>query len=1192
MTARLRTLLDLPGRDRALCAALEPLASPGRRVALGGLSPAAAAVLLPSLLDRAPAGKILLLVPGEKEAEQLRFDLAFAAAALRPGATRVLRFPSLEADPYQELEPHLGVACERVQALRALREPGEAIVVAPIRALIFPLARPHAFDVYLLDLREGQTIRPDDLSGFLLSAGYVRVDLVTSMGEFSRRGGIIDFFPPEGPGPVRAEFWGEEVESLRSFDPGTQRSIARLERSAIPPVREYAWDREAFERLLQVLKGRRAARRLSAAAEVVAGADDLAERIEALAAGRTFPGFEACVRLVEPSLATLFDYAPEAILVCWEEGQILSELEAVYTEMHASLDLAEEFGMPPPEDLLVPHEQLTARVAAVRLCLSELALEEADQARPLVRVRCAPPRSYRGRLQDLAADLEQAPPGTTTLLLMESAGRIERLVEVLEDYGQPPLILDAAAAAPAGAAESSVLVAPGRLSQGFVLPAIGVVVLTEREVFGEHSEREAPRRKVAAFSPDFRDLKVGDLVVHVEHGIGRYAGIARMGEGEAQRDFVLLLYDGRDKLYVPVDRLDLVQRYSGIAGQRPHLDRLGGPGWERTKKKVRKAMEEMAKDLLELYAARRAAQGHAFGADTPWQKEFEDAFAYQTTPDQEKAIRETKSDMESNVVMDRLICGDVGFGKTEVAMRAAFKAVMEGKQVAVLCPTTVLAFQHLTTFRDRFSSWPATIEMISRFRSPKEQKEILKALAEGAIDILIGTHRLLSKDVAFRDLGLLTVDEEQRFGVAHKEAIKAMRKTVDVLTLTATPIPRTLQMSLAGIRDMSVIETPPENRLAIQTSVAPFREGLIATAIRNELKRAGQVYIVHNRVESIRSMANLLRRLVPEARLAVAHGQMSEGMLESTMIRFLKGEFDLLLATTIIENGLDIPRVNTIIVNRADRFGLAQLYQLRGRVGRSDRRAYAYLLVPARKVLTPIARRRLKALQEFTELGSGFRIAAMDLEIRGAGNLLGAEQSGHIASVGFEMYCQLLERAVREMKGEPPPPEFKTQVSLGIDIRIPEEYIADFSERLVLYKKISGAADDLEIGRIREQIRDLYGEIPRQAENLLALASLKVLAERLHVRSIEYGSGRVQARFAEDAPVSPESLVALASSRPGVSLTPQGILRLELPPSDAGAAGERGRLEAVRSLLQAIGSCGSMQPTFQPSAVGPSKGDR
>jgi transcription-repair coupling factor (superfamily II helicase) len=1196
VSAVLRSLFDFAARDREMRPCVEEAAREGgRRVTLAGLNPAASALLIAGLVERSPAGKILLLVPGEREAEQFHSDLTFAWAARHDGTARVHLFPSLEADPYQELSPHLMVACERVQALRALRDPDPAVIVVPTRALIYPLAPPVAFDAYRFTLEERRSLRPDDLSEFLLRAGYVRVDLVSAMGEFSRRGGIIDFHPSGGGAPVRVEFWGEEVESLRAFDPATQRSTGRVARVSVPPVREYPWSKEALEKLRLVLESRRATRGAASSGRPLR--DDLATRLEALVSRGSFAGFEACVSLVEQHPASLFDYAPHALLVSWEESQVLSDLEAVYVEMHASFDLSEDFGMPPPEELLLPRTALGPRARQARLRLSELALDE--DAKGLVRVPCAPARSYKGRIQDLAGDLRQAPQGTTTLFLMESAGRIERLREVLRDFDLPAAVLSQGEAAPpeSRAEASQILIAPGRLSQGFVLGRAGLVVLTEREVFGEHVEHETRRRKVAAFSPDFRDLKINDLVVHVDHGIGRYAGIARVGENGTSRDFMLLTYEGGDRLYVPIDRLDLVQRYSGVAGQRAHLDRLGGPGWERTKKKVRKAMQEMASDLLDLYAARAAARGHAFPEDTAWQKEFEDAFPYDLTRDQAKAIAEVKEDMEKEGPMDRLICGDVGFGKTEVAMRAAFKAVMDGKQVAVLCPTTVLAFQHLNTFRERFSSWPAVIEMISRFRSKQEQKAILKAVAAGKVDILIGTHRLLSRDVTFHDLGLLVVDEEQRFGVTHKESIKAIKKDVDVLTLTATPIPRTLQMSLAGIRDMSVIETPPENRLAIQTAIVPFKEGVIASGIRNELKRQGQVYFVHNRVESIGSMANLLRRLVPEARLGVAHGQMSEGMLERTMLAFLGGEFDVLLATTIIENGLDIPRVNTIIVNRADRFGLAQLYQLRGRVGRSDRRAYAYLVVPARTVLDPIARRRLKALQEFSDLGSGFRIAAMDLEIRGAGNLLGAEQSGHIAAVGFEMYCRLLERTVQEMKGEVVRPEVKAQINLALDIKIPEEYIPDFSERLVLYKKISSAASDTEIDRMRDEIRDLYGEIPRAAENLLSLGAVRLMADRLQIRSIDYTSGRVQIRFAEDAPIRPEALVRLASTRPGASLTPSGLLRLELDgaPATSGTirpAVDQWRLAAVLDLLKSIGAGDSMRPASQPTAVGPPAEDR
>jgi len=1191
VTPDLRAVLDLTARDRDLAAAVDRLAGPeGGRVDIAGLGLSAAAVLLPALLPRTGARKIVVVVPGEKDAEPLRSDLAFAAAVLRGPACRVAQFPPLEADPYQGMAPHLGVASERVLALRALRDPGEAIVVVPTRALIHPLPPPATFDAFRLAIHQGESVRPDDLSQFLLAAGYVRVDLVAAMGEFSRRGGIVDFFPCDRPGPVRVEFWGEEIESLRSFDPATQRSTGRLEGAAVEPVREYRWDGPAIDRLKVALEERRSDRRASIRG--FAAPDDLADRIEALAAGRPFAGYEACLRLVEAVPATLFDYAPEALRVTWEQAQALSDLETVYVDLHAAFDLAETFGLPPPEDLLLARDTVAPEIGRARLRLAELPIDDTGRRRA-VRIPCQPPRAYKGRLHELAADLKTA-AGRTTLLLMESLGRVERLDEVLREYDLAPTVI-AESGPPAGAATSPpvgrLLIGTGRLSQGFVIPGAAVQVLTDREVFGEHVEREARPRRVAAFSAGFRDLKVGDLVVHVEHGIGRYAGIVRVGEDGGGRDFMLLAYEGHDKLYVPVDRLDLVQRYSGVAGQRAHLDRLGTQGWEKTKKKVRRAVQEMAQDLLQLYAARRAARGHVFPPDGPWQKEFEDAFPFELTPDQDRAVREVKIDMQNDGPMDRLICGDVGFGKTEVAMRAAFKAVMDGKQVAILCPTTVLAFQHLNTFRERFSAWPVTVDMVSRFRSPREQRMVVQAAAQGKVDILIGTHRILSQDVRFHDLGLLVVDEEQRFGVAHKERIKSLRKDVHVLTLTATPIPRTLQMSLAGVRDMSVIATPPENRLAIQTAIVPFREGVIATAIRNELKRGGQVYFVHNRVESIGSVAKLLHKLVPEARVTVAHGQMSEGLLEKTMMRFLAGEHDVLLATTIIENGLDIPRVNTLVVNRADRFGLAQLYQIRGRVGRSDRRAYAYLLVPARTPLQPLARRRLKALQEFSDLGSGFRVAAMDLEIRGAGNMLGREQSGHIAAVGFEMYCRLLDQTVREIKGEPAAPEVRAQINLGIDLKIPEEVVADFGDRLALYKRIASAADEAELGRLREEIADVYGKVPRQADNLLGIAALRQGADRLRIRSIDGTAGRIQIRFGPDTAVAPDRLVEMAARRPGTSLSPEGVLKVDLAPSAAGVAGEAARIEAVRLVLQALGACASIDGPSRPSETGPSNAD-
>jgi transcription-repair coupling factor (superfamily II helicase) len=634
-------------------------------------------------------------------------------------------------------------------------------------------------------------------------------------------------------------------------------------------------------------------------------------------------------------------------------------------------------------------------------------------------------------------------------------------------------------------------------------------------------------------------------------------GLKRIDVGLEPQEFMELRYAGEDKLFVPVERLDLVQKYSGAS--RPALDKLGGTSWEKAKVRVKKAMRDMAEELLKLYAARKAMQGHAFSADSHWQQEFEDAFEWELTPDQQAAIADIKGDMETAVTMDRLLCGDVGYGKTEVAMRAAFKAVMDGKQVALLAPTTVLAFQHLKTLKDRFAAFPVRIDMVSRFRSKAEQKQILEDLQAGKVEIIVGTHRLLSKDVQFRDLGLLIVDEEQRFGVAHKERIKQMRKRVDVLTMTATPIPRTLNMSLAGIRDMSIIETPPKDRLSIQTNVVKFDQAVITRAIRTEMERGGQVYFVHNRVESIYSLGNLLTRLVPEARIAVAHGQMSEETLEKVMVDFVAHKYDVLLATTIIENGLDIPNANTIIVNRADRYGLSQLYQLRGRVGRSDRRAYAYLLIPPEDVLSPIAKKRLAAIREFSDLGSGFRVAALDLEIRGAGNLLGGEQSGHIEAVGFDMYMKLLEQTIKELKGEEVEDEVRANVNLRVDLRIDDSYIPDMNQRLTVYRRMAAVRTEAELDRLLDEVRDRYGAPPDSVLNLADYASIRLLADTLRAESVDREGHLVVLKFRPDARLDPAWLLRVVQTRGDVVLQPPATLKLDLRAPTGTGGREDGR---------------------------------
>ncbi len=847
----------------------------------------------------------------------------------------------------------------------------------------------------------------------------------------------------------------------------------------------------------------------------------------------------------------------------------------------------------------------------------------------LSHIACQPALSFAGRLSEWVSEVKRARDRHDTVVFVAATpGRAERIVEVLADYELRAVQIDRAEDAYA----AGVLVTTGLLSRGFRLTAAGLQLFAETDVF-EEERRPSERRAAMArtFLSDFRDLKPGDFVVHVDHGIGAFVGLRQLGigattmqappapglqpalsEGAALghpeskgrqppaasradlpvQEFLELRYAGDDKLFVPVDRLDLIQKYTG--GARPSLDRLGGTTWEKAKQRVKKAMRDMAEELLKLYAARKAIAGHMFPPDTHWQEEFENAFPWDLTPDQQTAIEDIKRDLESSTPMDRLLCGDVGYGKTEVAMRAAFKVVMDGKQVAFLAPTTVLAFQHVKTLRERFSGFPIRIDSLSRFRSPSEQKETVADLAAGKVDIIVGTHRLLSKDIVFRDLGLLVVDEEQRFGVAHKERIKHLRKKVDVLTMTATPIPRTLNMSLVGIRDMSIIETPPKDRLAIQTNVVKFDQQVITRAIRTELARGGQVYFVHNRVESIYSMGNLITRLVPEARVVVGHGQLGEHLLEKAMIGFVGHEYDVLLATTIVENGLDIPNVNTIIINRSDRYGLAQLYQLRGRVGRSDRPAYAYLLIPPEENLSPVAKKRLAAIREFSDLGSGFRVAALDLEIRGAGNLLGGEQSGQIDAVGFEMYMKLLEQTVRELKGEEIEDETRATVNLGIDLRIDEQFVPDMSQRLVLYRRVAAARNDRELDQVMDEIRDRYGPPPDSVLSLEAFGRIRILADRLGVESLDRQGSTVVLKFRDDGRRAPDParLIRIIRDRSDVQLVPPGTIKLKLGTPDGGAGSRAGRPGAGEARREGGGESrpgipgSAPRPGLQPRQAG------
>jgi transcription-repair coupling factor (superfamily II helicase) len=1067
----------------------------------------------------------------ERTTEDARFFFAALEGLSDAEVERVvLPLPSHEVDPYRGLAPHFDIASARARALHALVAPGRnaRLIVASAAALMPRLSAPQRLASIALTVTPGQEISPIDLGDLLSAAGYTRQDPVDESGEFCVRGGVVDFFPAGARQPLRLEFMGDTVESIRTYDPATQRSTAVLDQAAIAPLQELITTDEEDER--------------------------------------------------KDRSATAFDYlwsGQRPLVLVSEPDEVHAHGEKLTQQVAASYEEAIAKGVPaaPPSQLIVEWDQARHWLENATL-LETLEIGQDGEGGPSSQhVSCQPAMEFNGRVQDWAAEIRRGRErGDTILFIANTAGRAERTIEVLADYDIFAVPIERAE----DANRTGVLVGTGYLSRGFRLADAGLQLWAETDVFEEERKvHERRRSATATFLSDFRDLKVGDLVVHVDHGIGVFVGLKRIDVGAEPQEFMELRYAGDDKLFVPVERLDLVQRYTGAA--RPALDRLGGTTWEKAKTRVKKAMRDMAEELLKLYAARKAMQGHAFSPDSHWQQEFEDAFDWDLTPDQTTAIADIKNDMESPTTMDRLLCGDVGYGKTEVAMRAAFKAVMDGKQVAFLAPTTVLAFQHLKTLKNRFQAFPVRIDMVSRFRSKAEQKATLEDLAAGKVEIIVGTHRLLSKDVQFRDLGLLVVDEEQRFGVAHKEKIKQLRKRVDVLTMTATPIPRTLNMSLAGIRDMSIIETPPKDRLAIQTNVVKFDQAVISRAIRTEMERGGQIYFVHNRVESIYSLGNLIARLVPEARIAIGHGQMSEDQLEKVMVDFVAHKYDVLLATTIIENGLDIPNANTMIINRADRYGLSQLYQLRGRVGRSDRRAYAYLLIPPEEALSPVAKKRLAAIREFSDLGSGFRVAALDLEIRGAGNLLGGEQSGHIEAVGFDMYMKLLEQTIKELKGEEVEDEVRANVNLRVDLRIDDEFIPDMNQRLTVYRRFAAVRSDAELDRLMDEVRDRYGNPPASVLNLAEYAAIRLMADRLGIESIDREAQIVVIKFRPEAKLDPQWLFRVVQERADTTLVPPATLKLDMRATPAAPR---------RAPLPAIPARGKSKGKTDPVAAG------
>ncbi len=1097
---------------------------------------------------------IVLVTREETATESLSSDIGYFHSELNErSADRVSSFPAWDTDPYSGLSPHADIGQARARTLWRLRSGDADIVATSVRALGSRLPRPTSFDSCGLHITLGDELSQELMLEHLSTAGYVAQEPVGSVGEFSERGGIVDVFSPLMSNPARIEFFGDTVESIREFDPDDQRSTNPLRRIDILPMQEQFVTREMFRDWAGKARGQWEEERYH---------DDLNEKLALADDGEPFPGSQFLIPLLQPLESTLVHYLDEAVFVL-DEPELLDKGYAEYcdtlehrfrqTESVGGLALG-------PEQLFLSSDEVTSVLDKYpRLGLEELGAGGSD-----FLVIGQPARRFHGRMREMVETIRDSfEAGRQVLLMGSTVGMAERLRDILHEYELPILTEFGDAPLKAPTDGNAPVVAVGRISSGFRLPDVGLEVFAETDILDETEHFTPSRRsksRISTFLSDLQDLKPGNYVVHVDHGVGNYGGLETI---HGQECMVLTYHDG-DRLYVPLDRLDLVQKYSATEGSHPKLDRLGGTTWVQRKAKVRRAIRDMAQELLQLYAERKVALGHAFSPDTEWQTEFEEAFQYEETEDQHTSIREIKDDMELQTPMDRLICGDVGYGKTEVAMRAVFKAVSDGKQVAVLAPTTVLTFQHYETFKERFAAFPMSIAMLSRFVGPKEQKQIVSEAGAGKVDVVIGTHRILSKDVHFHDLGLLIVDEEQRFGVAHKERLKQLKKQVDVLTMTATPIPRTLHMALTGLRDMSVIETPPRDRLAINTSVLKFNPQVIENAINFELDRGGQVYLVHNRVQSIYSLADFIRRICPRARIAVGHGQMREKELENVMLRFMHHEFDVLVATTIIENGLDIPLANTLIVNRADRYGLSQLYQLRGRVGRSNRRAYAYLLIPSDKVLTPIARRRLAAIREFSELGAGFRIAALDLELRGAGNLLGGQQHGHIEAIGFDLYCQMLERTMEELRTGEVAPEVETTIRLGSDLKIPESFVPDEMLRLRMYKSIASARTEGAIDLQYQDLEDRFGSLPDAIRNLLEYARLRLRGRSLGVHLIERKRDAINIVFDQKAHIDPERIVQLVEGDPDVVFAPPATLRIK-PPGPG-----RSIFESIQSVLEEV----------------------
>ena len=1125
-------------------------------------------------LWRGTASQSIVVTATEEEAVALVDDLHFFEQheALLTGKTEerehqglrakatISLFPAWGLLPFEADSPDSGTIGERMRVLHSLilRRPG--IFVISSHALLQKLPPRELFSDLIKNITTTTRTDPDSLVNMLVSAGYEFASLVMRVGEVSRRGGIVDFFSPFHENPIRIEFSGETIESIRLFDSETQLSLSTTAEAIVLPVRELIIDTRGVERMMARIDN-----------EII---------IDQIKQGKLPPGGEFLAPFFY-DMESVFDYLPEdSLFILVEPDEIKKAIAEYYQKVERGRREEIEEGRLLPEISEVYLEssniemQLTKFSLVTMLLLGSNAGYRMDtKSSAWLGVRIIKPQNkehvaadpVEGSMAGLVEKLKQLRKNSRISVVCGTDEAAVRLKNLFMDYGLG-IDLD-----PVGLTQDygfwPVSMTVGKLTEGFSWHELGITFITEEEIFGRKIHRiTAKKSLMVPFLSTFKDLKPGDFVVHADYGVGEYQGLTHINVDKFETDFLILRYEPNAKLYVPLYSLDKVQKYISAEGVPPKLNRLGTPAWAKTKEKIKKDILEMAQQLVTVYAAREAMQRTSFSPPDNLYREFESAFPYEETPDQLKAIEDVLADMQRPRSMDRLVCGDVGYGKTEVALRAAFKAVEDGYQAAVLVPTTLLADQHFRTFSERLAPFSIRVDVLSRFRTRSEQTETLTGLKIGSVDIIVGTHRLLQKDVSFKKLGLLVIDEEHKFGVRHKERIKEFKKLVDVLTLTATPIPRTLHMSLAGLRDLSIIHTPPLDRQAIQVVLARFGKRVIREAITHEIQRSGQVFFVHNRVQGIDRMADFVQNLVPEAKVGIAHGQMRDSEIEDVMSRFINKALNVLITTTIIESGIDIPTANTIIINRADRFGLADLYQIKGRVGRSREKAYAYLLTPEDELLSETARKRLRAIQELSELGAGFRIAAQDLETRGAGNLLGKQQSGHIAAIGIDLYTTMMEDAIAELHGEDTEPKPDTLINMQASAFIPEKYIEDVSLRLAAYKEISSIDNDAEITLTREALRDRYGELPEPVENLLEIMSIKCIAKRAMVARIDAGKGFANITFAENANVAPDKVMTLLKKNKGrCKLISEYTLQVALPDQSLKVASQ-----AVKKSLQEL----------------------